>query len=83
MSDQMIQKWVETLEQATDHRYSIDAENEVVMHAGPALPLAIEYPQQYTAPVAACVTATGYQFRYEFVFMYCFRIRVQGTCMSC
>ena len=53
MSDQMIRKRVEALEQAAAQGYSIDAENDVVMNAAPALPLAIEPPPHYAAEVAA------------------------------
>jgi len=38
----MIRKQVEALEQAAAQGYSIDAENNVVMNAAPASPLAIE-----------------------------------------
>jgi len=52
MSDQMIRKRVEALEQAAAQRYSIDAENDVVMNAASTLPLAIEPPSHYAAEVA-------------------------------
>jgi len=39
----------------------MDAENEVIMHACPALPLAIEPPAQYAAEVAACMINETYQ----------------------
>jgi len=55
MSDQMIQKRVEALEQAAAEGYSIDAENDVVMNGAPALPLAIEPPPHYAAEVTACM----------------------------
>jgi len=42
MSDQIIRKKVEALEQAAAQGYSIAAENDVVMNAAPALPLSIE-----------------------------------------
>ena len=61
MSDQMIWKRVEGLEQAQAHGYSIDAENDVVMNAAPALPLAIELPPHYGAEVAACIINAKYQ----------------------
>jgi len=49
MSDQIIWKQVESLEQATTQGYSIDAENNIGMNAAPALPLAIEPPPLYAA----------------------------------
>jgi len=61
MSDQMIRKRVEVLEQAAAQGYSIDAENDVVMNAAPALPLAIEPPPHYAAAVAACMINEKYQ----------------------
>jgi len=61
MSDQMIRKRVEALEQAATQGYSIDAENDVVMNAAPALPLAIEPPPDYAAEVAACMINEKYQ----------------------
>ena len=61
MSDQMIRKMVEALEQAAPHGYSIDAENDVVMNAAPAFPLAIEPPPHYAAEVAACMINKKYQ----------------------
>jgi len=61
MSDQMIRKRVEALEQAAAQGYSIDAENDVVMNAAPALPLAIEPPPHYAAEVAACMINEKYQ----------------------
>jgi len=61
MSDQMIRKRVEALEQAAAQRYSIDAENDVVMNAAPALPLAIEPPPHYAAEVTACMINEKYQ----------------------
>jgi len=60
-SDQMIGKRVEALEQAAAHGYSIEAENDVVMNAAPALPLAIEPPPHYAAEVAACMINEKYQ----------------------
>jgi len=59
--DQMIRKPVEALEQAAAQGYSIDAENDVVMNAAPALPLAIEPPPHYAAEVAACMIHEKYQ----------------------
>jgi len=61
MSDQMIRKSVEALEQAAAQGYSIDPENEVVMNAAPALPLAIKPPSHYAAEVAACMINEKYQ----------------------
>jgi len=61
MSDQMIRKRVEALEQAAAQGYAIDAENDVVMNAAPALPLAIEPPSLYAAEVAACMINEKYQ----------------------
>jgi len=61
MSDQMIRKRVEGLEQAAAQGYSIDAENDVVMNAAAALPLAIEPPPHYAAEVAACIITEKYQ----------------------
>jgi len=61
MSDQMIRKRVEALEQAASHRYSLDAKNDIVMNAAPPLPLAIEPPPQYAAEVAACMITEKYQ----------------------
>jgi len=57
----MIRKWVDALEQAPAQAYSIDAENDVVMNASPALPLAIEPPPHYAAEVAACMINEKYQ----------------------
>ena len=61
MSNQMIRKRVEALEQAAAQGYSIDAENDVVMNAAPALPLAIEPPPHYAGEVAACMINEKYQ----------------------
>ena len=61
MSDQMIRKRVEALEQAAAQGYSIDTENAVVMKPAPALPLAIEPPPHYAADVAACMINEKYQ----------------------
>ena len=61
MSDQMIGKRVEALEQAAAQGYSIDAENDVVMNAAPAIPSAIELPHHYAADVAACMINEKYQ----------------------
>jgi len=61
MSDQMIRKRVEALEQAAAHGYSNDAENDVVMNAAPTLPLGIEPPPHYAAEVAACMINEKYQ----------------------
>jgi len=61
MSDQMIWKGVEALELAAAQGYSIDAQNDVVMNAAPALPLAIEPPPHYAAEVAACMINEKYQ----------------------
>jgi len=61
MSDQMIRKRVEALEQAPAQGYSIDAEHDIVMNAAPALPLAIEPPPHYAAKVAACMINVKYQ----------------------
>jgi len=60
MSDQMIRKQVEALEQAAAPGYAIDAENYVVTNAAPALPLAIEPSSHYTAEVAACMINEKY-----------------------
>jgi len=60
MSDQMIPKRVEALEQAAAQGYSIDSENDVVMNAAPALPLAKEPPHHYAAEVAACLINEKY-----------------------
>jgi len=57
----MIRKRVEALEQAAAQGYSIDAENDVVMNAAPALPLVIEPPPHYAAQVAACMINEKYQ----------------------
>ena len=57
----MIWKRVEALEQAAAQGYSIDAENDVVMNAANALPLAIEPPPHYAAEVAACMINEKYQ----------------------
>jgi len=61
MSNQMIRKWVETLEPAAALRYFIDAENDVVMNTAPALPMAIEPSPHYAAEVAACMINDTYQ----------------------
>jgi len=61
MSDQMIRKRVEALEQAAAQGYSIDAENDVVMNAAPALPLALEPSPHYAAEVAASMINENYQ----------------------
>ena len=61
MSDQMIRKRVEALAQAAAPGYSIDAENDIVMNAAPALPFAIEPPPLYAAEVAACMINQIYQ----------------------
>ena len=61
MSNQMIRKRVDALEQAAAQGYSIDAENDVVMNAAPALPLAIEPPPHYAAEVAASMINEKYQ----------------------
>ena len=61
MCDQMSRKSVEALEQAAAQGYSIDAENEVVRNAGPALALAIEPPPHYAAEVEACMINEKYQ----------------------
>jgi len=61
MSDQMIRKRVEALEQAGAQGYSVDAENHVVMNTAAALPLAIEPPPPYAAEVAACMINEKYQ----------------------
>jgi len=61
MSDQMIRKRVEALEHAAAQGYSIDTENDVVMNAAPALPLAIEPPSHYAAEVAAYMINEKYQ----------------------
>jgi len=61
MSDQMIRKRVEALEQAAAQGHSIDAENDVVINAAPALPLEIEPPPHYAAEVAACMINEKYQ----------------------
>jgi len=60
MSDQMIRKWVEALEQAAAQGYSLDPEKDVVMNAAPALLLAIEPPPHYPAQVAACIINQTY-----------------------
>ena len=60
MSDQMIRKRVEALEQAAAQGYSIDAENDVIINAAPALPLAIEPTPHYGAEVAACMINEKY-----------------------
>ena len=60
-SDQMIRKRVEVLEQATAYGYSIDAENDMLMNAAPALPLAIAPPPHYAAEVAPCMINEKYQ----------------------
>jgi len=61
MSDQMNRKRVEALELAGAQGYSIDTENDMVMNAAPALPLAIEPPPHYAAEVAACMINEKYQ----------------------
>ena len=61
MSDRMIQKRVEALEQAAAQGYSIDDGNAVIMNAAPALALAIEPPPHYAAEVAACMINEKYQ----------------------
>jgi len=61
MSDQMIQKQVEVLEQPAAQGYSIDTENNVVMNAAPALPLTPDHPPHYTAEVAAAIISEKYQ----------------------
>jgi len=61
MSDQMIWKHVEALEQAAAQGYSIDTENDMVKNAAPALPLAIEPPPHYAAEVSACMINEKYQ----------------------
>jgi len=61
ISDQMIRKRVEALEQAAAQASSIDVENEVVMNPPHALPLAIEPPPHYAAEVAACTINEKYQ----------------------
>ena len=61
MSDQMIWERVEALEQAAAQGYSIEAENDMVMNAAPALPSAIEPPPHYSAEVAACMINEKYQ----------------------
>ena len=61
MSDQIIQKQVESLEQAAAHGYSIDAETNLVINAASPLPLAIELPPHYAAEVAACMINETYQ----------------------
>jgi hypothetical protein len=53
LSDQMIRARLSALELAAQQGYSIDSENDVVMRAAPALPLAIEPPPQYAAEMAA------------------------------
>jgi len=60
-SDQMIWNRVEALEQAPAQGYSIDAENNVVINAAPALPLGIEPPSHFAAEVAACMINEKYQ----------------------
>jgi len=71
MSNQIIRKRVEALEQAAAQGYSIDPENDMVMNAAPALPLAIKPPPHYAAKVAAgminekhqpCMNGVGRQF---------------------
>jgi len=57
----MIRKWVEALEQAAAHGYSIDTENYVVMNTPPTLPLVIEPPPPYATQVAACMINETYQ----------------------
>jgi len=61
MSDQMIRKRVEPLEQAAAQGYSIDTKNDVVMNAAPTLPLSIDPPPHHTAEVAACIINEKYQ----------------------
>jgi len=61
MSDQMIRKRVEVLEQGAAQGYSIEAENDVVKNAAPACPLAIAPPPHYAAEVAACMINEKYQ----------------------
>jgi len=61
MSDQMIRKWVEALEQTATQGYSIDAANDLVMNAAPALPLAIEPPPHYAAQVVACLITEKFE----------------------
>jgi len=61
MSDEMIRQRLDALEQAAAQGYSIDAENDVVMNAAPALPVAIESPPYYAAEVAACMINEKYQ----------------------
>jgi len=61
ISDQMIRKRVEALEQAAAQGYSIHPENDVVMNAALALPLAMEPPPHYAAEVAACMINEKYQ----------------------
>jgi len=61
MSDQMIWKRVEAWEQAAAEGYSIDSENDGVMNAAPALPLAIEPPPHYAAELAPCTINEKYQ----------------------
>jgi len=61
MSDQIIRKRVEALKQAAAQRYSINAENDMVMNTAPPLPLAIEPPPHYAAEVAACMIIEKYQ----------------------
>jgi len=61
MSDQMIRKRVQALQQAAAQGYSIDAENDVGMNAAPALPLAKEPAPHYAAEVAACMINDKYQ----------------------
>jgi len=61
MSDPMIRKRVEALEQAAPQVYSHDTENHVVMNSPPALPLAIEPPPHYAAEVPACMINEKYQ----------------------
>jgi len=61
MSDQMIRKPVEPMEHGAAQGYSIDAENDVVMNAAHALPLAIEPPPHHAAEVAACMINEKYQ----------------------
>jgi len=61
MSNQMIRKRVEALEPAAAQGYSIDVENDVVMNAAHALPLAIEPPPDYAAEAAAYMINEKYQ----------------------
>jgi len=61
ISDLRIRKRVAALEQAAAQVYSIDTENDVVMNASHALPLAIESPPHYATEVAACMINETYQ----------------------